>query len=89
MPKFPEAKLLFTDTDSLCYAVNQNPYKVMSTFADDFDFSEYSNNHPLYDVRNMKVLGEMKDECHGLPLRSFHGLHFKAVLYGETDFKRR
>ena len=48
LPRFPEAKLLFTDTDSLCYAVNQNPYDVMSTFPDEFDFSEYPKTHSLY-----------------------------------------
>ena len=48
LPRFPEAKLLFTDTDSLCYSVNQNPYEVMAIFADEFDFWGYPKNHPLY-----------------------------------------
>ena len=77
LPKFPEAKLLFTDTDSLCYSVNQNPYEMMASFPDEFDFSEYAKDHQLYDSRNMKVLGKMKDECHGLPLQSFRGLRPK------------
>ena len=56
LPKFPEAKLLFTDTDSLCYKVAQDPVKVMATFSDDFDLSEYPKNQELCEPKNMKVL---------------------------------
>ena len=84
MPKFPEAKLLFTDTDSLCYSVNQNPYEMMASFPDEFDFSEYPKDHQLYDSRNMKVLGKMKDECHGLALLSFRGLRPKLYCMEKT-----
>ena len=77
MPKFPEAKLLFTDTDSLCYAISNDPVPIMSSFADEFDFSEYPKDHPLYDGKNMKVLGKFKDECLGQPLLSFRGLRPK------------
>ena len=49
----------------------------MSTFSEEFDFSEYPKDHPLYNLNNMKVLGKMKDECHGLPLLSFRGLRPK------------
>ena len=28
-----------------------------------YDTSNYSKDHPLYDARNKKVLGKMKDEC--------------------------
>ena len=30
-----------------------------------YDTSNYPKEHPLYDVRNKKVLGKMKDECGG------------------------
>lgn len=85
MPRFPEAKLLFTDTDSLCYKVNRNPYDVMATFADEFDFSDYEKDHPLYDDKNMKVLGKFKDECLGQPLLSFRGLRPKLYCMEKME----
>ena len=87
LPRVPEAKLLFTDTDSLCYKLHQNPYNIMSTFSGEFDFSEYPKNHFLYSTSNMKVLGKMKDECHGLPLLSFRGLRPKLYCIEKTTLK--
>ena len=59
----------------------------MSTFPNEFDFSEYPENHPLYSTSNMKVLGKMKDELHGLPLRSFRGLRPKLYCMEKTILK--
>jgi hypothetical protein len=60
------AKLLFTDTDSLCYEF-QSPdiYQEIAENANLFDFSDYPPNHPLYSVQNKKVMGKMKDEMNG------------------------
>ena len=82
---FPESKLLFTDTDSLCYMVNKNPYKEMKGMTHEFDFSDYPKDHYLYDQTNMKVLGLMKDECRGLSMFAFIG--HRAKLYAIKKYK--
>ena len=67
--------------------LHQDPYNVMSSFPDEFDFSEYPQDHPLYSSVNMKVLGKMKDECHGLPLLSFRGVRPKLYCIEKTTSK--
>ena len=47
------AKLLFTDTDSLCYHVKtEDVYKDMEKQKDLFDFSAYPKNHFLFNETN-------------------------------------
>ena len=56
-----DAKLLFTDTDSLVYEIKgEDIYE--KSFQDKklFDFSEYPTNSKFYDPTNKKVLGKMK-----------------------------
>ena len=64
MPRFPNSKLIFTDTDSLCYLTDKDPYHEMkdSNFCSEFDFSQYPKDHDLYNSTNLKCLGKMKDE---------------------------
>ena len=58
--------LLYTDTDSLLVDIKTNDiYKDMLETKDEYDFSDYSKDHPLYDETNKKVIGKMKDECAG------------------------
>ena len=66
MIKYPHAhqlRLLFTDTDSLAYAVQTDDiYNDMATdAADRYDSSEFPLDHTLYDVANRKALGFFKD----------------------------
>jgi len=81
-----KATLLFTDTDSLCYNIQtQDIYKDMYEDLDLFDTSGYAQDHFLYSTVNKKVLGKMKDECRGVPIREFVGLRPKmySLLYVE------
>ena len=58
-----DAKLLFTDTDSLVY--NTEAKDVHEEFYQDknlFDFSEYPVDSKFFDPVNKKVAGKMKDE---------------------------
>ena len=76
--KYPHAdqlRLLFTDTDSVAYAVQtENIYEDMaSDAAGKYDFSEYPINHPLYDTSNRKALGFFKDELNSIPMKEFVG----------------
>ena len=80
MPKYPGAKLLFTDTDSFCYWIPSKT-DVYADFKGNqgwFDFSNYEIDHPNfdYDVNNL-VPGKMKDEMAGIPIIEFVGLRAK------------
>ena len=72
------AKLLFTDTDSLMYRLHTaDAYEDALKFASKFDTSGYNENSPFYDKSNKKVIGKMKDEADGVPIREFIGLRSK------------
>ena len=65
MEKFPTSRLLFTDTDRLAYKVtDHNLYARMAEIKEEFDFSEYPEDHFLKSMDNMKVVRKCKDECH-------------------------
>ena len=91
--KYPHAsqlRQLFTDTDSLAYAVQTDDiYKDMATdAADRYDFSEYPLDHPLYDTSNRKALGFFKDELNSVPMQEFVGLRPKCYAFhctGKVD----
>ena len=63
------AKLLFSDTDSLAYVIKTKDfYKDINPDIDKrFDTSEYPNNHPsgIKTGLNSKVIGMFKDETCG------------------------
>ena len=71
-PHADELKLLFTDTDSLAYAVKTDDiYEAMSGDASEqYDFSEYPLDHPLYDDSNRKKVGYFKDELNSVPWKN-------------------
>lgn len=95
--QYPNANLLFTDTDSLTYLVQTDDiYKDM---VDNmlhghqlYDMSDYPNDHPCFkDLDketiqhikqvNKKVLGKMKDELKGIAPREFAGLRPKLYSF--------
>ena len=72
------AKLLFTDTDSLCYELTTpDAYKDMRDHAHLFDTSEFPITHLNHSMTNSKVPGMMKDECSGIPPIEYVGLRSK------------
>ena len=72
------AKLLFTDTDSLCYEIQTDDiYQDMMHDKQHFDTSNYKKDSFLYSEENKKVLGKMKDECAGAIVEEFIGLRSK------------
>lgn len=72
------ARLLFSDTDSLCYHLFTNDaYRDMLAYSDLLDTSGYPTDHFLYSNSNKKVIGKMKDECNGQPPLEFVGLRAK------------
>jgi hypothetical protein len=94
-----DCKLLFTDTDSLCYEIKtKDLYEDMKNmngleylFSDStkdsglFDFSEYPKNNDLYSQANEKVIGKFKDEASFNHITEFVGLRAKMYSYTQID----
>ena len=84
-----KAKLLFTDTDSLCYVIETDDvYEDMKTNSEEFDLSNFGKNKDTvkyYDGVNKKVLLKMKDEWGGVIVEEFIGL--KPKMYSMKTFK--
>ena len=84
------AKLLFTDTDSLCYHIKtDNFYEDMYAQRDLYDLSNFAKDNPYKDDTNKKVLGKFKDECEGKSPSEFIGLRPKmySLQVGDTAKK--
>ena len=76
------AKLLFTDTDSLCYIIQTDDvYEDLYNHKDMFDNSDYSKSSKFYFDENKKVIGKFKDEAAGNLITSFVGLKSKMYSY--------
>ena len=74
-------KLLFTDTDSLCYHIKkQDIFQIIKENKDGFDLSNYPKNHELYDSKNSKKIGLMKNESPD-QITEFVGLRSKLYNY--------
>ena len=81
------AKLLFTDTDSLVYDIRTcDIYDDMLQDLHRFDTSEYPVDHKLYSEKNKKVIGKFKDESFGQTPSEFVGL--RAKMYSFLEGKR-
>jgi hypothetical protein len=87
-PKYGEkAKLLMTDTDSLCYHVETPDfYQDMQADIHKYDMSnfDYEKLAHFKDNRNKKVVGFFKEEGDGIPWSEFVGLRPKmySLAYG-------
>ena len=67
-----DAKLLFTDTDSLTYEIKlKNVYEEFFKWKDLFDFSNYLKDSKLFNDSNKKVIGKLKDEFDGVITTEF------------------
>lgn len=80
------------DTDSLFYHIITEDYytemkpMIHSTYSPGdiriFDTSNYEADNPYgYELLNKKVLGAMKDETAGKPVKEFCGLRAKTYIY--------
>ena len=84
-----DAKLLFTDTDSLVYEIkNSNVYDQCFKDKHLFDFSGYPKDSVYYYSSNKKVLGKMKNELNGVKIVEFVGLKSKMYsLSADNDIE--
>ena len=70
-----DAKLLFTDTDSLTYEIKtEDAYEDFWKDKHMFDNSDYPEDSKFFDKKNKKVIGKFKDEAAGIPITEFAGL---------------
>jgi hypothetical protein len=75
-----DALLLMTDTDSLMYELStENVYDDMLQDRALYDTSNYKDDNKLFSKTNARVVGLMKDETGGKPIREYVGL--KPKLY--------
>ena len=89
-PKYGDnAKLLFTDTDSLAYEIETKDFyrDISSDVKEKFDTSNYPKNHPSGIITgvNKKVIGMFKDEASGKQIAEFVGLRAKLYSYRVED----
>ena len=83
--KYPDAKLLFTDTDSLVYHIKtEDVYEDFFVDRHLFDNSDYPESSKFYFADNKNVIGKFKDEASGDPITEFVGLKSKMYSY-KTD----
>ena len=77
-----KAKLLFTDTDSLCYIIEtEDIFTDMKNYIHLYDTSNYKKDHFLYNLQNRKKLGKFKDEVKGEIIEEFVGLRPKMYSF--------
>ena len=83
-----DAKLFFTDTDSLVYELNsKDAYEQCFKDRGLFGFSGYPIDLRYYDCTNKKVFGKMKDEFNGVKIIEFVGL--KCNMYSLVSVDER
>ena len=79
-----DAKLFFTDTDSLVYEIKTNDcYEDFYKDKDSFDFGDYPQDSKFFDLVNKKVIGKMKGEFKGKIISGFVAL--KSKMYSLID----
>ena len=90
LPKYPNVKLLFTDTDSFCYWIptSSNIYKDLKG-NEWMDFSNYESNHPNFDMKFHLIPGKFKDETGGVAILEFVGLRAKMYSILKIDSKTK
>ena len=82
------AKLLFTDTDSLTYEIkSEDVYEEFFKHKHLFDLSNYRKDLKFFDLTNNKIIGKMKDVSEGKINNDFVGLKSKMCSMKNIDGK--
>ena len=83
-----DAKLFFTDTDSLTDEIKpENVYEKFSKWKDLFDFRNYQKDSKFFDEANKRVIGKMKGEFGEVFIDEFVGLKSKMYFMKKIDGK--
>ena len=81
-----DAKLLFTDTDSLVYEIKtEDVYDDFYKDKNMFDFSNYPLHSKFFDPVYKRVIGKMKNEFKGRIISEFVGLSSKMYSLIDLD----
>ena len=81
-----DAKLLFTDTDSIVYEIKtEDVYEDFYQEKNLFDFSDYPLNSKFFNAVYKIVIGKMKDEFKGRKISGFIGLKSKMYSLISVD----
>ena len=80
---WPKSRLLFTDTDSLAYALPETPAKIYRQLkeCDVMDYSNFDPEHEFYDETHQMEPGYWKDENAGKTVSQFVGLRSKMYSF--------
>ena len=87
--QYSTAQQLYTDTDSFVVLIEtKDVYEEMNL--DNYDTSNYPEDHPCYSLKNKKVPGLLKDEMGGKVISGFAVTRSKsyAIQVGDTTIKR-
>jgi hypothetical protein len=80
----PRANLLYTDTDSLIYEIETEDYYEdirQPDMKDNFDFSNYPEDHKCYNTDHATIPGYFKDEVAGKLITEFIALRPKSYAF--------
>ena len=84
-----DAKLLFTDTDSLVYEIKtEDIYEDFYRDKNLFDFSYYSLNSKFFDPVNKKVIGKMKDEFKGKIINELKSKVYSLISVDDEEVRK-
>ena len=86
-----KCELIYTDTDSLILDIEtEDVYKDMQEYSWLYDTSNYLKDHLLYNDRNKKALGKMKDECGGDEIKEVVAVRPKMYsVLSKKNIRRR
>ena len=78
--------MLLTDIDNLMYKIEvENVYDDFYKDKDLFDFSICPKDSKYYNNSNNLVVGKLKDETCGAPMKNFVGLKSKIYIFITKD----
>ena len=88
-PEPDRCRLLFTDTDSLCYEIETDDvFADLKRQAEAVDLSNLPADNPAFSLTNKMRVGKMKDENAGARMLEFVGLRAKAYSCTRLEDQR-
>ena len=78
--------MLLIDTDSLMYKIEaENVYEDFRKDEELFDFSNYPKDSKYFNNSSNLVIGKMKNETCGVPMKGLVGLKYKMYTFITED----
>ena len=87
---FNNIDLCYHDTDSFILNIKtEDVYKDLEKIKEDLDTSEYPKEHPLFNLKNKKVIGKFKDELNGKIISEAVFIRAKNYAYQGTKTEKK